>query len=81
MSSPHRKPLGRGAALTIAWAGMVATLLLVVAFVAWVNARISPPPITPRAVQAAPQAQLEPEPDALWEVERAERIFTRRWTR
>ena len=52
MTSPHRKPLGRGAALTIAWAGMVATLLLVVAFVAWVNARISPPPITPEAVQA-----------------------------
>jgi hypothetical protein len=57
MTSPHRKPLARGWALTIAWGGMVLTLLLVVAFVAWVNQRVAPQAMAPRAVQAAPAVE------------------------
>lgn len=81
MRSAHRKPLSRGLALTIAWGGMVITLLVVVAFVAYVNQRVAPKVMSPPAAQAAPVLEPEPAmPDALWDAERAD-MLARRWTR
>ena len=78
MIRDHRKPLSRRAALAIAWGGMVLSMLAVVACVTWVNQRVAPAAMAPRAVQAAPVGEPEPAmPDALWDPTRAELLLLR----
>lgn len=76
MIRDHRKPRSSRGAIVLVWGAMVAVLLVVVAFVAYVNQRVAPKAMAPRQVQAAPV--LEPElamPDALFDAERMERLL------